>query len=147
VKDPKRSRLPSPLNRGQLHFSLWWVVSTLLLLLAPNFLLIPKPTVTMVDFSAFKKLIVDGSIKRMEMTSSAYYGFTLTREQEAQQGKSAQGSEARAKEYQTAPVQDTGFVALLDSNGIEYNAVLPQNHPILGFLLSWILPLGIMFLV
>jgi hypothetical protein len=81
VRDPKRSPLPS-LNRGQLHFSLWWIVASLLLLLALNFLLIPKSTVTMVDFSAFKKLIADDLIKRVEMTPSAYYGFTLTKEQE-----------------------------------------------------------------
>ncbi len=153
VKDPNRSRLPSPLNRGQLHFSLWWVAGSLLLLLALNFLLIPKPSITMVDFSAFKKLVVDGSIKRVEMTPSAYYGFTLTKEQEdalrqqAQQGKSPQGGAAPAKEYQTAPVQDAGFVALLDSRGIEYYAVLPQNHPLLSLLVSWILPLGAMFLI
>jgi cell division protease FtsH len=153
AKDPNRSRLPSPLNRGQLHFSLWWVAGSLLLLLALNFLLIPKPSITMVDFSAFKKLVVDGSIKRVEMTPSAYYGFTLTKEQEdalrqqAQQGKSPQGGAAPAKEYQTAPVQDAGFVALLDSRGIEYYAVLPQNHPLLSLLVSWILPLGAMFLI
>ncbi len=153
VKDPNKSRLPSPLNRGQLHFSLWWVVASLLVLLALNFLLIPKSPVTMVDFSAFKKLITDGSIKRVEMTPSAYYGFTLTKEQQdalqqqVQQGKVPQAGGAPPKEYQTAPVQDPGFVALMDSKGVEYYEVLPQNHPWLGFLLSWILPIGVMFLI
>jgi cell division protease FtsH len=153
VKGPDGSRRPSPLNRGQLHFSLWWVVVSILMLLALNFLLLPRPSITMVDFSAFKKLIEDGSIKRVEMTPSAYYGFTLTKEQEdaqlkqAQQGKSMQAGGIPTKEYQTAPVQDPGFVPLMDSKGVEYYAVLPQNHPILGFLLTWILPLGLMFLV
>ena len=77
LKDPNGSQLPSLLKRGQLHFSLWWVAVSLLMLLALNFLLIPKSSVTMVDFSSFKKLIVDDSIKRVEMTPSAYYGFTL----------------------------------------------------------------------
>ncbi len=150
VKDPNKSRLPSPLNR---NFSLWGVVASVLLVLALNFLLIPKPSVMMVDFSAFKKLITDGSIKRVEMTPSAYYGFALTKEQQdalrqqAQQGKVTQTGSAPAKEYQTAPVQDPGFVALLDSKEVEYYEVLPQNHPILGFLISWILPFGAMFLI
>ena len=153
VKDPNKSRLPSPLKRGQLHFSLWWVVVSLLMILALNFLLIPRAPVTMVDFSNFKKLITDGSIKRVEMTPSAYYGLTLTKEQQdalrqqAQQGKVTQTGSAPAKEYQTAPVQDPAFVALLDSKEVEYYEVLPQNHPILGFLVSWILPIGIMFIV
>ena len=150
VRDPNKSRLPSPLNR---NFSLWGVVASVLLVLALNFLLIPKPSVMMVDFSAFKKLITDGSIKRVEMTPSAYYGFALTKEQQdalrqqAQEGKVTQTGGALAKEYQTAPVQDPGFVALLDSKEIEYYEVLPENHPILGFLLSWILPFGAMFLI
>ncbi len=149
LEGPKRSSLPSPRNRGQLHFSLWWVVASVLMILALNFLLIPRSSITAVDFSAFKKLIEDGSIKRVEMTPSSYYGFTLTQEQEnaleqqAQQGKTG----APAKEYQTTPVQDPGFVALMDAKGVEYYAVLPQNHPILGFLLSWILPLGAMVLI
>ena len=150
VKDPKKSRLPSPLNR---NFSLWGIAVSVLLVLAVNFLLIPKQPVAMVDFSAFKKLIMDGSIKRVEMTPSDYYGFALTKEQQdalrqqAQQGKVTQTGSAPAKEYQTAPVQDPGFVALLDSKEVEYYEVLPQNHPILGFLLSWILPFGAMFLI
>ena len=150
VKDPKKSRLPSPLNR---NFSVWGIAVSVLLVLAVNFLLIPKQPVAMVDFSAFKKLIMDGSIKRVEMTPSAYYGFAFTKEQQdalrqqAQQGKVTQTGSAPAKEYQTAPVQDPGFVALLDSKEVEYYEVLPQNHPILGFLLSWILPFGAMFLI
>ena len=150
VKDPKKSRLPSPLNR---NFSIWGVAASVLLVLALNFFLIPKQPLMMVDFSAFKKLIMDGSIKRVEMTPSAYFGFALTKEQQdalrqkAQQGKDAQTGSAPAKEYQTAPVQDPGFVALLDSKEVEYYEVLPQNHPILGFLISWILPLGAMFLI
>ncbi len=162
VKDPKKSQLPSPLNKGQLHFSLWWVVGSILMIIALNFLLIPKPQITTVDFSAFKKLISDGVIKRVEMTPSAYYGFILTREQEdalAQQkpegksfgignvAQSPQSTGATPKEYQTTPVQDPSFVALMDSKGVEYYATLPQNYPLLGFLLSWILPLGAMFLV
>jgi cell division protease FtsH len=150
VKDPNKSRLPSPLNRS---FSLWGVAAAVLLVLALNFLLIPKQPVMMVDFSAFKKLIMDGSIKRVEMTPSAYYGFALTKEQQdalrqqAQQGRVTQTGSATVKEYQTAPVQDPGFVVLLDSKEVEYYEVLPQNHPILGFLVSWILPLGAMFLI
>lgn len=150
VKDPNKSRLPSPLNRS---FSLWGVAAAVLLVLALNFLLIPKQPVMMVDFSAFKKLIMDGSIKRVEMTPSAYYGFALTKEQQdalrqqAQQGRVTQTGGATVKEYQTAPVQDPGFVVLLDSKEVEYYEVLPQNHPILGFLVSWILPLGAMFLI
>ncbi|MDA8426153.1 MAG: cell division protein FtsH, partial [Treponema sp.] len=134
------------------------VVVALLLILALNFFMLPKSSITMVDFSAFKKLIEDGSIKRVEMTLTAYYGFSLTKEENALRQKAPQaaggagnagnaGNAAPEKEYQTAPVQDPGFVALMDSKGVEYFAVLPENHPLVGFLLSWILPMGAMFLV
>jgi cell division protease FtsH len=152
IKNPNGSGLPPSPKRGQPNVSMIGVVVALLLILALNFFLIPKSSITMVDFSAFKKLVEDGSIKRVEMTMTAYYGFSLTKEedalrQKAPQAASATGNATPAKEYQTAPVQDPGFVALMDSKGVEYFAVLPENHPLVGFLLSWILPMGAMFLV
>jgi len=127
-----------------------WAFGAVLLLLALNFLLLRQPAITMVDFSAFKKLIEDGTIKRVEMDPSAYLGFTATREQlealrqKPPRGAIPAGTTPPQKEYQTAPVQDPGFVALLDSKGVEYYAVVPQSHPLLDFLLTWILPVGLM---
>ena len=105
LKDPKGSGIP-PLNRGQMNYSLLGVVGALLLLLAMNFILIPKSTITMVDFSDFKKLIGDGSIKRVEMTLSAYYGFSLTKEESALRQKEPQdksGRRARLPRRNTRP--------------------------------------------
>ncbi len=143
---------PSPLHGRQLHFSLLLIAGTLVLLLALNFLLVPQQSITVVDFSTFKHLISDGTIKRVEITPSADYGFTLPGAQEQAQASAAPGrapstGAGAAKEYQTTPVQDPSFIPLLDSKGVEYYAVLPQNHPVLGFLLSWILPLGLMFVL
>jgi len=125
------------------------------MIFALNFLLIPKPQITTVDFSDFRNLVSSGVIKRVEMTPGTYYGFTLTKEQElaleqhAQTGKGLgpQPAGAPPTEYQATPVQDPDFVALMNSKGVDYYAVLPQNHPLLSFLASWILPLGAMFLI
>ena len=120
--------------------ALLWAFGTVLLLLALNFLLIRQPAITMVDFSAFEKLIEGGTIKGVEMAPSAYLGFTVTREQlDALRQKPAQGgipagTTPPEKEYQTAPVQDPGFVGFMDSKGVEYCAVVPQSHPLLDFL-------------
>jgi cell division protease FtsH len=150
-----KSGPPSPLNKGQFHFSLWLVVGSLAILSFANLLFAPSPQINVVDFSTFKRLVSEGTIKRVEITPSAYYGYTLTKaQQQALDAKQAQGQQgapaaapAAAKEYKTTPVQDPGFISLLDSKGVEYYAVLPQNHPLLGILLSWILPLGAMFLI
>jgi cell division protease FtsH len=44
-------------------------------------------------------------------------------------------------------VQDPNFVNFLDQKGVEYYAVLPQNHPLLGAILSWVVPIALMFVV
>ncbi len=144
-KTPQRPGFP----KGQFRFSIGWVLASLAVVLVVNFLLIPPAQSTSVDFSAFKGLITDGTIKRVEMTPTTYLGFTLTREQEqalaaqAQQGATTSSSPA-PRQYQTTAVTDPSFISLMDSKGVQYYAVLPQNHPLLGILLSWILPLGVM---
>jgi cell division protease FtsH len=44
-------------------------------------------------------------------------------------------------------VDDPDFIELLDARGVEYYAIPTNNSPLLGFLLSWILPLGLMFVL
>ncbi len=152
----KRPGSSSPFGRRQIPLSLGLLGAFVIVLLAVNSLILPKPSVTKVDFSTFKQLVTSGVIKRVEMTSSAYYGFTLTKAQESTPGQATPQALPRAAssagagaptEYQTTPVQDPGFVPLLDSKGVEYYAVLPQTHPLLGFLLTWILPIGAMALL
>jgi cell division protease FtsH len=126
---------------------LGYLMGTLVLITLMNYFLMPKQNISNVDFSTFKEQIQKGEIKRVEMTPSYYMGFTITKEeaQKQQNSKDQQTTSAQAQIYKTTPVQDPSFVQLLDSKGVEYYAVIPKNHPLIGILLTWILPFAVLF--
>jgi cell division protease FtsH len=137
-------RLPKGGKYGPL---LGYLIATLLVITMMNYFLAPKQNISDVDFSTFKEKIQKGEIKRVEMTPSYYMGFTIT-EEEAQKQQNSKDQKAAATPMQlfrTTPVEDPNFIQLLDSKGVEYYAVLPKNHPLLGILLTWILPFAALF--
>ena len=140
---------PRPLKGGKFAPILGYLIATLALITMMNYFLMQKQNISDVDFSTFKGKIQKGEIKRVEMSPSSYMGFTITKE-EAQQLQNSKDSKTTAAEnqiYRTTPVEDPSFVQLLDSKGVEYYAVLPKNHPLLGILLTWILPFAALFLL
>jgi cell division protease FtsH len=150
--DEKKNPNPPPFRffrGGQSRTLLWYALASLAMILALNYLLTPKQNIIDVDFSSFKQLIENGTLKRVEMTPSYYVGFSMTKEQvdKALRGNRGGSPPPAEKVYRTTPVQDPGFVKLLDSKGVEYFAVLPKNHPLLGILLTWVLPFAAMYLL
>ena len=151
MDENKNSKSPSlsPFKGGKFTPILWYLIATLVVITAINYFLMPKQNISNVDFSTFKEKIEKGEIKRIEMTPSYYTGFTITKEeaQSLQNSKDQKIPAAQNKIYRTTPVQDPTFVPLLDSKAVEYYAVLPKNHPLLGILLTWILPFAGLFLL
>ena len=151
MDENKNSKLPlfRPFKGGKNSPFLWYLIATLALITVMNFFLAPKQSIIDVDFSSFKEMIQDGEIKRIEMTSAYYVGFSIARKeaQKIQNSKDQKATDARLKIYRTTPVQDPSFVKLLDSKGVEYYAVLPKNHPLVSIFLTWILPFAAMFLL
>jgi cell division protease FtsH len=143
MADPKQNR-PSPLwpfGTGGPNRTWWFAVGAFLLVMGVNYFLVSKSDQTQVDFSTFKAMIQSGEIKRVEMTATYYLGYA-----EAQQKGQDAGATARPV-YKTTPVSDPNFVSLLDAKGVHYYAVLPVERPLLGMILSWVVPLALMFLV
>jgi cell division protease FtsH len=145
-KNPLSFKVFKGKNYGPL---LGYLIATVLLIMLMNYFLMPKQNISNVDFSTFKEKIQKGEIKRVEMTPSYYMGYTITKEEEQklQNSKGKNITAAESQIYKTTPVQDPSFVPLLDSKGVEYYAVLPKNHPLLGILLTWILPFAALFLL
>ena len=143
----EKEPLFGPFNKGQFRFSIWFILGAVGLIFLINGL-ISRPAGEMVEFSRFKELVESGEIRRVEIAENVYIGKTYTRaEVESADTAEAQQALQNAREYRTTPVDDPDFIELLDSQGVEYFAVPTNNSPILGFLLSWILPLGLMFLL
>jgi cell division protease FtsH len=146
-KDNSRPAPRKPFWRGKNSQSLWYVLGSLAVILAMNTLIARGQDVVDVDFSAFKQKIESGEIKRVQMTPSYYMGFSIAERDaaEAQPGPDAKPPAARA--YRTTPIEDPGFVPLLDAKGVQYFAVLPKNHPLLGILLTWVVPFAVLFIL
>ncbi|MCP4754358.1 MAG: hypothetical protein GY866_26030, partial [Proteobacteria bacterium] len=144
-KDEKAGLKHAPPRKPNL-FSIWYFLIFFAVLYAFNSFMGEKPRT--VEFSEFKQKIVSGEIKRVELGDEYYVGMpsssgdlenpTSTSEPLAPDG-------TQSPVYRTIPVNDPGFVPLLDSKGVEYYTRPVSFTQVLGnFFLSWILPLGIM---
>ena len=136
-----------PPSRGQFRFSLWYVVLGVLVLLALNSLFSSRQMATTVDYSTFKNLVTDGQIRRVRITEAYYVGFSVTEDELQRLRESGSATPATVREWRTVRVDDPGFVTLLDESNVQYFADPQGNRPLLGLILQWVIPLGLMFLV
>ena len=139
--------LIKPPSRGQFRFSLWYIVIAAAALLLFNSLFSNQQVASMVEYSTFKALISDGQIKRVRITEEHYLGYNATEGDLRRLQDSATAGPSDIQEWRTVRVDDPGFVDLLDQNGVQYYAVPRGNRPLLGLVLQWVIPLGLMFLV
>ena len=136
-----------PPSRGQFRFSLWYIVVAAAALLLFNSLFSNQQVASMVEYSTFKALISDGQIKRVRITEDDYVGYSVTEADRRRLQDSATASGSGIQEWRTVRVDDPGFVDLLDQNNVQYYAAPRGNRPLLGLVLQWVIPLGLMFLV
>jgi cell division protease FtsH len=139
--NPKRPPWMDFFRKGQSRVSWWYAAGALLLIIAVNTLVVPRSNESPVDYSTFKTMIQGGQIRRVEIKAGSYLGYV------GAASGSADNSDGRGQVYRTTPVNDPGFVALLDAKGVQYYAVLPVERPLLNMLLGWVVPLVVMMLV
>ena len=96
---------------------------------------------SIVPYSQFKELVSSGTIKSIEMDTNYYTGYTNMPVR--QDGRPTVDGQKRV--YKTVPVFDAEFTKLLDQKGVTYSAISKENNAIIGFLLNWVLPIGLMF--
>lgn len=117
-------------NRGQFRYFILYFILSLILLSFLNSLF--KPNEEIIEYSQFKRLIVSGEIKQVEMGPDYYRGLTFSKGETNLQID-------HLKVYKTIPVNDPSFVSLLDEHHVDYFAV-KDNTSLLGVVISWILP-------
>ncbi len=96
---------------------------------------------SIVPYSEFKSLVASGRIERIEMDSNYYTGYGPKGDR--QDGRPSGDAEARV--FKTVPIYDAEFTKLLDEKGVTYSAVSREGNAMLGFVLNWVLPIGLMF--
>ena len=121
------------------QFSFWYFLAVLLgLMLINAFLAQTPPDQQIIPFSEFKQKIAAGEIAEVRMASDYYTGLPMD---------SSGGQQEPSFVYRTVPIDDPGFIPLLEKQGVSYYAVLERDPVLLNLLIGWIVPLGVLFLV
>jgi len=136
--------LPPNLNGFQFKFSLGYILIMVIAVALLNFFIFQSDD-TIIPYSSFKDRVRSGEIKRVDMDQAYYMGYTQL--EKTPRASVFPGSTRGAAVYKTVPVYDPGFTALLDEKGIVYASVSRDGNAVLSFVLNWILPLVLMFVI
>jgi cell division protease FtsH len=144
-KGGKSPLVPPPLNGSPFRFSIGYILAMLAAVAVFNVIIASQGDHATVPFSAFKEKIRSGEIKRVELDQDYYTGY---RELEEKPGAGIfSPAQRKPAAYRTVPVYDPSFTALLDEKGIVYASASRGGNEIVAFLLNWILPFALMFVV
>jgi cell division protease FtsH len=138
------------------RFSIFYVIILIAGMSLFNYVFMRKANPT-IDFSDFKEKISTGEIRRVELTDSYFTGYTSEKKPApAENGlfpfrlpadpRAAAWSGAE-KIYRTVPINDEGFIRLMDEKGVAYYAVSREGSAILNIVFSWVLPIAFFFFI
>jgi cell division protease FtsH len=128
-QDPQKKKSSLP---PKTHFSIWYfLIVFLLITLIQTYYLAPQ--VETISYSKFKQLLADGQVNTVVIGPERITGKL--------KGKGEKGEQ----EFVTNRVEDPGVVKELDEHKVNYTGLYESKF--LGNLLSWVLPLGIFFLI
>ncbi len=114
------------------HFSIWYFLITFLLIVyLQQYFFSPK--VDTIPYSQFKQNLVSGNVAKLVISS------------ENIKGTFGSAGETPERAFITLRVDDPNLVKELDEHKIDYSG--HYESKLLGTILSWILPLGIMLLI
>ena len=151
---------PKPGRFGGWKFPLIYLLLFIALMSAVNYYMAGKANAP-IDFSEFKERIASGEIRRVELSDSAFTGYTSSEKKPPEApsflapflplSRLRQGGEdtesSAEKVYRTVPLNDEGFIKLMDEHKVAYHAVSRQGGAILGLVLNWVLPLVVLIVI
>lgn len=122
-----------------------------------------SPDRTEITYDKFLEMVDNGEIDEVVISSDQYtiYGQPTIDEQDVQSssdmgffmmgtmGQDAAEAQVRASRpvYYTGYLNDQRLLEKLDAKGVTYSTPVQYSNPILDFILSWILPLVIMYAI
>lgn len=120
----------NPDQNRKVQFSVVWVLIAMLVVFGVQYLM-GGLMVTTLPYSDFKKAVADRKVQNLELSATTISGVLATERGEVP--------------FRTTRVEDPGLVEALEANGIRYTGV--QQNTLLGSIISWVLPLALMFFV
>jgi cell division protease FtsH len=136
------------------RFSVFYVIVLIVGMSLFNHIFMRRANPT-IDFSDFKERIVSGEIRRVELTDSYFTGYTTEKKPSPGQNSifpfqlpaDPRAGAAAEKIYRTVPINDEGFIKLMDEKGVAYYAVSREGSAILNIVFSWVLPIAFFFFI
>jgi cell division protease FtsH len=128
-QDPQKKKNALP---PKTHFSIWYFVIALLLFMVLQNYLFSKRMET-IPYSEFKQYLAEGRVRNLTIGPDTING-TL-------KGRDGQKDQA----FVTVRVEDPNLVKELDEQKVDYSGLYQSKF--LNTLLSWIIPIGIFFLI
>ncbi len=114
------------------HFSIWYfLLATLFFLYLQQFVF--NSNVETIPYSQFKQYVTEGGVTHLTLGPQSIAG--------TYKGKSS----AKDEQFTTVRVNDPGLVKELDEHKINYSGHYESKF--LGSILSWIIPMGLFFLI
>ncbi|HVN96236.1 MAG TPA: ATP-dependent zinc metalloprotease FtsH [Syntrophorhabdaceae bacterium] len=124
---PKKDGLPP-----KTHFSIWYFVITMLLIIyLQQYFLSSK--VETIQYSQFKQEVAQGNVEKVTIGPENIVGTLKAKDKKP------------AQQFTTIRVDDPNLAKDLDEHNIDYSG--QYQSKLLGTILSWVLPIGIMLLI
>ncbi len=138
--DPKKPHPVIPhFNKGQFNFSIWFFIIGLIAVMIFNSY-VKDQLQQKIPFSEFKNKIENNEITVVQLNADYYIGV---------KGNFLPNGQLNSDGpiYKTVPVDDPGFIELLDKKNVSYAAIKDQNSYILNLIFGWIVPFAFLMFV
>ncbi len=122
-------------KKKQLNFPIWYILIAAFLFMSLSSYLF-HPVNGNISYSEFKSLVKDGRVESCQITSSLVKGTLRADDMRLE----------KTQTFVTARVDDPELVKELEDQGVQY-AGNYENTWLQQFLFTWILPIGIFFLI
>lgn len=143
-------------TKRKFTFSIWYfIIAFILIIIFNNMFLSNRLNEAInIDYSQFKEYVENGTIVQVAFDGDQYIGYGITKQEAVEKLREIAASRhipssidtSSITAYQTYRIDDSSFVPLLDSNGVEYYATEPAQPSVLNYLMSMLLPIIIFFI-
>lgn len=114
------------------HFSIWYFLMAILLFMSVQQYFFSSNVET-ISYSQFKQKVAEGSVSKLTIAPESVSGTLKGKENKPDQ------------QFATVRVDDPGLVKELDDRKVDYSG--RYENKFLGTILSWLLPIAVMFLI
>ncbi len=134
---------------GRHSFPFWLIIITAVLIIGFIHIFSTTSSERTIDFSEFRMLVKNGTIKEVELSDSYFYGYTSRQDQTSSEKNTLTFfmPSTRSPDYKTVGILFEDFIKLLDETGVKYKFIRQQNNYLLQILLNILLPIGLLMLM